>query len=184
MVEQKKPILSEPAQFGRFFSDYRERYVRIAYSYVYQMDVARDIVTDSFLYVWERREELDSEVNLKGYVYLCVRNRCISWLRERSMRTRVEDELSRHAELKRRAALDSLSDDTSDRLFAKEVSDIFREELLRMPALTRAVFEASRNEQMTYKDIALQYGISVRRVTAEIQYALQRLRLSLKDYLA
>ena len=182
-MEQKKPILSEPGRFGRFFSDYRDRYVRIAYSYVYDWDTARDIVTDSFLYVWERRDELASEVNLKGYVYLCVRNRCISWLRERQMRSRIEDELSRNAEWKRRAALDSLSDDTSDRLFASEVSDIFRDELERMPALTREIFEASRYEQMTYREIALRYSISIRRVAAEIQYALQRLRTSLKDYL-
>lgn len=184
LMESKYSILTDSERFGRFFAEYRDHFVKIAYSYLYDMDAARDIVTDSFVYVWERRYELSSEQNLKGYVYMCVRNRCISWLRERSVRVRIEDELSRSAEWKLRLSVDSLSDnDISDKLFLNEVSEVFRDRMASMPRRTREIFEASRNENMTYKEIALRYGISVRSVTAEIQTALRLLRASLRDYL-
>ena len=68
-------------------------------------------------------------------------------------------------------------------MLGDEARNIYAEELSRMPELTRAVFLASRDEGLTYQEIALRYGISVRKVTSEIQKALCKLRISLKDYL-
>lgn len=171
-------------EFGKFFSEYRGHFVRIAYSYVRDMDAAKDIVTDSFAYLWERRGELTSHDNLKGYVYYCVRNRCNSHLRQRLIHLKAHDELTKTARWEIQAGLDSLgSDEISDRLFQQEVIDIFRQALDRMPARTRDIFQASRQEGMTYQQIADKYGLTLRKVTYEIQSALQHLRRSLKDYL-
>ncbi len=171
-------------KFGKFFSEYKGHFIRIAYSYVRDMDVAKDIVTDSFAYLWERCGELTSHDNLKGYVYYCVRNRCNSHLRQKLLHLKVHDELTKTARWEIQAGLDSLSsDEISGRLFQQEVIDIFQKELDRMPARTRKIFQASRQEGMTYQQIADKYGLPLRKVTYEIQSALQHLRRSLKDYL-
>ncbi len=70
-----------------------------------------------------------------------------------------------------------------DRLFAAEVEQIVARELKNMPELTRRIFEANRLYNKTYAEIADELGIPVRRVTAEMQHALSRLRIALKDYL-
>ncbi len=52
-----------------------------------------------------------------------------------------------------------------------------------MPKLTKDIFLASREEEMTYMQIAARFNVSRRKVTSEIQRALKLLRRSLKDYL-
>lgn len=171
-------------EFGKFFSEYKSHFVNIAYSYIHDMDAARDIVTDSFVYLWERRSELTSETNIKGYVYCCVRNKCNSYLRGKITHSKAKDEISKTALTMMQSSLNSLSnDEITQKLFHKEVAAIFQKELARMPQRTREIFEASRNDDLTYQEIAEKYGISVRRVTSEIQSALHILRHALKDFL-
>jgi RNA polymerase sigma-70 factor (ECF subfamily) len=55
--------------------------------------------------------------------------------------------------------------------------------LENLPELTRKVFEAHRFYNKTYAEIADELGIPVRRVTTEMQRALSRLKVALKDYL-
>lgn len=177
-------ILYSADAFGNFFSEYRGHFVRIAFSYVRDLDAAKDIVTDSFVYLWERRAELAAETNLKGYVYCCIRNRCNSYLRSKLSHLKIHDEISKEMQWQIRSSLHSLAnDEISDKLFHKEVIAIFQAELERMPQRTREIFLASRAEHLTYAEIAERFDIPVRRVTSEMQAALQQLRGALKDYL-
>lgn len=170
--------------FSRLFLESRKSFENIAFSYVHERNAAEDIVTDSFLYLWEHRNEVDWESNLKGYLYLAVRSRCVSYLRKQQNPTNTESGSSSVISWKMETSLSSLEDDsTLSRMLGDEARNIYAEELSRMPELTRAVFLASRDEGLTYQEIALRYGISVRKVTSEIQKALCKLRISLKDYL-
>ena len=138
---QRDGSIFNPEDFGRFFSENNARFVDIAFSYVRDMDAAQDIVMDSFVRIWQRREELADETNMRGYAYMCVRNRCCSYLRQVSMRRQLSPTDMRLAQ----SSIESLPQD--------------------------------------YAEIAERFGISVRRVTSEIQSALQILRRALKDYL-
>lgn len=170
--------------FSRLFLESRKSFENIAFSYVHERNAAEDIVTDCFLYLWEHRNEVDWESNLKGYLYLAVRSRCVSYLRKQQNLTDTESGSSSAISWKIETSLSSLEDDsTLSRMLGDEARNIYAEELSRMPELTRAVFLASRDEGLTYQEIALRYGISVRKVTSEIQKALCKLRISLKDYL-
>ena len=75
-------------EFDKLFND-KERFIRIAYSYINDMEMATDITTDGFMYLWEHREHLDFDVNIKGYIYNYVKTRCISHLRKRKSMLKV-----------------------------------------------------------------------------------------------
>ena len=60
-------------EFCKLYELSRPFYERIAFSYMYDKEEARDIVTDCFLYLWRHRQEV-----VKGYLYFAVRNRCLS----------------------------------------------------------------------------------------------------------
>ena len=165
-MNPESSILRSSDAFGKFFSEYRGHFVNIAASYVRDLDVAKDIVTDSFVYLWERRAELTEETNIKGYMYCCVRNRCNSYLRSKLSHLKIQGELTKEMQWQIRSSLHSLgSNEISDKLFHKEMIDIFQA------------------EKPTHRKIADRFGIPVRRVTSEIQTALQCLRRALKDYL-
>lgn len=79
-------------EFDKLFND-KERFIRIAYSYINDMEMATDITTDGFMYLWEHREHLDFDVNIKGYIYNYVKTRCISHLRKRKSMLKAQSEL-------------------------------------------------------------------------------------------
>lgn len=169
--------------FSRLFEG-RRNFENIAFSYVHDRDAAKDIVTDCFIYLWEHRDKLEGEDNIKGYLYMCVRARCISWLRRQQTASKAHDEMSDIIRLRIETSLNSLSDnELAQKLYHSEISGIFKKELMGMPSLTKEIFLASREEDLTYQQIAARFNVSRRKVTSEIQRALKLLRRSLNDYI-
>lgn len=167
-------------EFCKLYELSRSNYERIAFSYVNDKEEARDIVTDCFLYLWGHRHEVEDR-NIKGYLYLAVRNRCLSCLRSRRSMQKTKDEITELMTLRSKMALENLSGTTP--VYSDEIILLFRKALERMPEMTRKVFQASRQGELTYRQIALEYNLTVRQVTTEIQLALKCFRLTLKDYL-
>ena len=120
----------------------------------------------------------------KGYIYFCVRTRCANHIKEQEVLRRAKNEITKDAYWKLQSSLNSLSsDELSKKLFQSEIIELFSRELAKMPELTRAVYQASRQEGLTYQQIAERYNISTRQVASEMQRAYAQLRVPLKDYL-
>lgn len=79
-------------EFCKLYELSRPFYERIAFSYMYDKEEARDIVTDCFLYLWRHRQEVEDR-NIKGYLYFAVHNRCLSCLRSRKSLQKTKDEI-------------------------------------------------------------------------------------------
>ena len=171
------------AEFGRLFATWRARFEAIACRYVRSAAVAEDLVSDSFMSFWENRGRIPADANLQAYILIIVRNKCLDWLRAQSLHAKIEQEVY---ELRRRvlaADIRSLQAFNPEEIFSEEVAAIVRQSLDRLPELTRDVFIARRFEEMSYKEIAEKYGITVRRVEFELEKAVKQLRVALKDYL-
>lgn len=174
-MDRQTPVLTSD-EFGKFFSEYKNRFVSIAYGYVHDTDIAKDIVTDSFMYLWEHREQVNMAENIKGYIYFCVRTRCANHIKEQEVLRRAKNEITKDAYWKLQSSLNSLSsDELSKKLFQSEIIELFSRELAKMPELTRAVYQASRQEGLTYQQIAERYNISTRQVASEMQRAYAQL---------
>lgn len=119
--------------------------------------------------------------NIKGYLYFAVHNRCLSCLRSRKSLQKTKDEIEQLMSLRSKIAVQNLSG--GDPVYSDEILLLFRQALGNMPEKIRRVFEASRQGELTYQQIAIKYGITVRQVSSEIQLALKTFRLALKDYL-
>ena len=155
-------------EFDRLYSEYKSRFIVIAYALLRDKTLAEDLVTDSFLLLWEKRREIQlSQDEFPAYILIQIQHQM--YLRGmRNIRT----------------SLGLLEDcDLSKVLFHKDVEEIFRRRLAEMPELSAQIFIANRFEDQTYQQIAERYGISVRKVTREIQRCLHLLREDLGDYL-
>ena len=170
-IQGRESVAMTTAEFGRLFATWRARFEAIACRYVRSAAVAEDLVSDSFMSFWENRGRIPADANLQAYILIIVRNKCL------------EQEVY---ELRRRvlaADIRSLQAFNPEEIFSAEVAAIVRQSLDRLPELTREVFVARRFEELSYKEIAEKYGITVRRVEFELEKAVKQLRVALKDYL-
>lgn len=182
MSDDKINIISS-TEFGKLFSEYKSRFVTVAYGYLRDEMVAEDIVSDCFLSFWDKRNTLPADVNAPAYIMTSVKNRCLNWLNEQSRHAEIEQKLHQTRQRVTQVNIRSLELCDPQELFAGEVAEIVARQLAMMPELTRDVFKANRYMDKTYKEIAEEFDIPPRRVEYELQKAVRLLQIALKDYL-
>lgn len=170
-------------RFCDSFHDTRDKYLHFALRFVRERSAAEDLINDSFVTFWERREMLPPETVCEAYFYTIVKNKCLNYLRDRQTRSRIHDDLHDTSWRLRQYDLASLESYDPNLIFSSEIQTILEEQLRSLPDLTRCIFRDNRFEHLTYEEIARKYDISVWKVAREIQTALQSLRHALKDYL-
>ena len=57
----------------------------IAYEYVEDYYISQNIVEDVMMSIWEKREQLIISTSVKSYLLTSVHNKCIDYLRSRSL---------------------------------------------------------------------------------------------------
>ncbi len=173
------------SEFDRLYAEYKPRFIVIANAVLRDKTLAEDLVTDGFLYFWEKRAEIALVAdNIPAYILGIIRHKCIDALRERQSRFHAQQHIYQDQLRAIRENLEVLEEcDLSKILFHRDVEEIFRRRLAEMPELTAQVFMASRFEELTYEEIAHKYNLSVRQVTRKIQQCLKILRDDLGDYL-
>ena len=148
--------------FEELYNCYKVRFERFAISYIQDRSVAEDIVTDSFVYWWEHRDRVGSkDENPAAYILATIRHKCLNHLRALQVRLRSHNEIR----------------ESQSRIVQENIRS------LELPELTRYIFIDQRLKGKSYRDIAVEYAISERRVETELARALDKLRRRLKDYL-
>ncbi|MEM6699494.1 MAG: RNA polymerase sigma-70 factor [Bacteroidota bacterium] len=145
-----------------------------AQQYVEDWDAAQDLCQKVFIQLWEKRTTLDSNQNLKSYLFTAVRNRCLNYIRDhKKYRSKILDLDCGNIEFAEQAI---------DRLAANDLQTIIEEALNQLPEKCRKVFEMSRFQEMKYKEIAEELEISQKTVEAHMSKALKLLRAHLKEH--
>lgn len=143
---------------------------------------AENIVDDAFFHIWEIREHLGVQTSLKAYLFASVRNRSLNYLAS-SVRRKYQDMTDDEYTVVLNSLTAISKDDIYGKLFEEELKKRLMQELDSLSAECREVFEKSRFDGLTYKEIAETLGISVNTVKYHMKNALTVLRNGVGKYL-
>lgn len=161
--------------FEQLFKNEFKGLVLFAIQYVKEYESAREIVQEAFIGLWDKRDQIDLSRPVKSYLSTTVRNRSLNYLRDnKKFDTRL---------LTQENLYPLASYEHADRLVEKELSEKIQEAISGLPERCKEVFLLSRNEHLTYQEIADKLQISVKTVETQMSKALQHLRIHLKEYL-
>lgn len=160
----------------------RSKYRNFALRFVHNRDAAEELVSDSLMRLWEKRDEVDFE-NIEAYFYVVLKNSCIEWLRSRQTHFKVHNKIYDTAYRLLTYDIATLECFDPNLIFTREIRDIMHRQLNRMPELSRRIFLDSRFDDLSYEEIAAKYGVSKIKVAREIQSVLKNLKTALHDYL-
>ena len=107
----------------------------------------------------------------------------MEWLRKVEKQSRIRNEIYDKSYRLRQYDISSLDAFDTNRIFTNEIRDITVCQLKLLPDITRKIFLDSRFSCLNYDEIAQKYGVSKIKVRREIQRALTKLKMALKDYL-
>lgn len=154
-----------------------------AKSYVHDEMVSEDIVSDSIIKLWQL---MKSEVVEKPEALLMtiIRNKALDYLKHQSIsisvKQNIEDQHQRELNLR---ILSLKACDPND-IFSSEIMEIIDSAMLQLPKQTQAIFNFSRFDNLSQKEIAEKTGLSTKSVEYHINKSLKLLRVKLADYLS
>lgn len=133
-------------------------------------ELATDIAQDTFMRIWEKQMDIDPK-KVKGLLFKIASDLFISAYRKEKVAFNffnnfVPDESSLTPE---------------DDLNYSELKNAYEEALKSMPEKQRVVFLMNRIDELKYKEIADQLGLSVKAIEKRMSQALEHLRTELKS---
>lgn len=159
--------------FEAMFKAYYNPLCGYVATYLGSRDAAEDVVEDLFARLWRDREGWEVRGPLRPYLLAAARCGAINHLRHEAVRRRTAPLLS----FETAAAAEPTAADT-----AFEVEELRRRlerTLAALPPRTREAFVLSRNEGLSYDEVAVRMGISPKTVGVHIGRALATLRKAL-----
>ncbi|HBL77680.1 MAG: hypothetical protein A2W90_02775 [Bacteroidetes bacterium GWF2_42_66] len=168
-----------------FIALFRNYYIGLcSYSrrYVGRADIAEEIVSGTFLRMWEKHETLEISSSVKAYLFQAVCNNSLYFLRKLKNEEKIEDYF-RDNSYENIATESSSFGLPEQSLLMEEMSDKIEEVINQLPSQQQKVFKLKRFENKKNKEIAEIMGISVKTVEMHLSKAMFSLRSSLKNYM-
>ena len=147
--------------------------VRYAARQVADVDLARDIVQETFIQIWERRRAWKPRGSARAYLYRIVRNLVIDEKRRQAVRRRWL------ASRDRRSATHVATPDQV--LDAKLLTEVFEHAVAALPDRRREVFELVFMRGLSHADAAAVMGLSPQTVANQMSNALRTVRKAVAD---
>lgn len=161
---------SDEVAYAEIYRRFKDLLFLHAYRMLQDEDVAKDVVQEVFISIWDKREEINVSA-LDGYLYSSIRNRILNIISHQKVVDRYMSSLNDY--LEQGIAL------TDEWIREKELIKMVEEEIAKLPPKMREVFELSRNQQLSHKQIGELLGISDQTVKKHVNNALKILRSKL-----
>ena len=151
-------------------------------SYVHDDMVAEDIVAESLVKYCRLVSAGENEIT-EALLLTILKNKALNYLRHKAIHVAAIENLEeiKHRELSIR--ISTLEACDPKEIFSDEVNRIIHKTLKNLPEQTHRIFEMSRFENKTVKEIADETNLTIKGVEYHITKALKALRINLKDYL-
>ncbi|SHG26241.1 RNA polymerase sigma-70 factor [Flagellimonas flava] len=157
--------------FRKLFELYWESMFIRAKSILLDEDVAKDVVQEIWLNLWQKREHGNFE-NFEAYIFKSVSNGCFKYLRDHKLKT---------VHVRAIAALElPQASDITNKHNLDQTRYIIEKSLTELPPRCQQIFRLSRIEAASNEEIAERLGISKRSVENQMSIALKSIRQNLR----
>lgn len=152
--------------FKETYNEYFEIICRFLNYYTHDYSVIEEVVQDIFVDLWDSYEGKNIQY-IKTFLYNSARNRMLNYLRDKENHVVLLEKWAR-IELEKSEAVDCVDRDLFCQLLQAAVESL--------PEKCKEIFILSREEQLSYKEIAQIKGISVKTVENQMGIALKKIR--------
>jgi RNA polymerase sigma-70 factor (family 1) len=171
------------SEFNDLYVNWYSRAFHFACEYVMIEEDAENIVQDTFLRLYERKDFLDSSLNIIAYMFTSIKNGCLDFIHRSLSEDMLKEELQNEYVLSMKIKYDSL--EILDTNFGNEKSIEIKldEALQKLPERCREIFIMNKLQGVKQKQIAEKLNISVNTVESQMSIAYKKLYQALKDCL-
>lgn len=171
---------SDLAAFRELYDAGYNSLLTFAMSFLKEKEIAKDIVQETYLSLWENRHQIHLIRNINGYLYKNVKNRCLNYYKHLQI---IENHRDRnYIQLKE---IELSAPDRFNNVFEYINHEELNERIINilddLPEDRQKIFKLSRFHGLKNYEIAEKLNISVRTVDTQIYRAMKVFKEKLKD---
>jgi len=162
------------------YTEIYNRYFQLIYTHVYKKfqdtELAKDVVHDVFAYLWFKRQHIAQVNDLGAYLFTAARNKVFDLFAHEKVEQKHYNSLQIFLS---ENSVFPTDQQTRERDFQAYIN----KQIAELPPKMRQVFELSRKEQLSYKEIAERLSTSENNVSKQVNNAVRILRTKLSSIL-
>lgn len=162
------------AAFRSLFEQYADKMYAVVYNYTKSRFVAEELVQELFIRVWKYKRQLRKVEDPAAYLYRMVFNHINTYLKRTANEKRILDNV--------RSQADHPSEELIRQLEANDMSRLIAAAINRLPPQKKTIYLLSREQGLSYQEIAEQLHLSPNTVKNHLVEATKLLRNYLKDH--
>lgn len=160
--------------FDSIFNNWHKKVYHYALGKTNSRYIAEETVQRVFIKLWKNLTEKDIPVHIEAQIFTISRTVLLDVVKEETNRRKLlATEKNDH----------TYSDSPMDIFQTKELDNHIQKAIESMPAARKEIFQLSRFEHLSYKEIADKLSISPKTVENHISLALKTLRKTLFRYI-
>lgn len=167
-------IKGDEDAFCELYVAYKNRLIYFAMYFLRSRDYAEDVYQEAFAAIWKGRSFIDPDISFSSYLYTIVRNRVFNQLRDQEREAAFYEQLLWDAE--------GEYNDTYRAIFSDDLHRLLAQAIDQLTPRQREIFDLSRVNHLSHKEIADKLGISVSTVNSSITTSLTAIRAYLSKH--
>ncbi len=154
--------------FNLLFDKYYIQLCSFSNLIISNQQLAEEVVSDVFVKIWVKKENIDINTSVKSYLYKSTKNTTISYLRKKQIDEVSLDEIINQQE--------GNTSNPELLIIQEERIDQLKNILSILPKKSKLVFQMHRFHQLRYSDIAEIMNVSVKSIEKHMSKSMKILR--------
>lgn len=165
-------LFKDKAAFKTFFDEHYNAICNYIYNYLNDAVIAEDIVQETFLNLWQKRNDYDMPHSLEAFAYKSSKNKALEHIRsQKSYKKHIQEAALSRLQVTKPAEMSSQY---------SRLEELHRS-IRHLPPKCRKVFELHKFNGLSYAEIAEQETISINTVENHMVKAMKRLREAMSN---
>ena len=138
--------------FDHIFHQYKRLIFSYCLKFIKSRSLAEELTHDVFIKVWEKREDINTELSFKAYLHTICRNHIINYLKKASRSDHLREEIKDNMPCERYSL--------ENQIIFNEYSAILNQAIEQLPPKRKQIYQLCMLKGKSYEDVAFQYSIS------------------------
>lgn len=145
--------------FNDIYCRYREPLLNFLHALLKDLDEAKEITQKVFIDIWIKKENIDPDKNIQGFLFRIARNYVMNYFDHEKVRKKY----AAHSAVNRDFGISP-----EEHAFATDIDHVICLAIDRMPRKRQTVFKLKYENGMSYEEIARELSVRVETIRSHI----------------
>jgi RNA polymerase sigma-70 factor (family 1) len=166
-------VNNDESSYRRLFEIFFPSLKRFACCLLRSAELAEEAASDTMIVVWEQRQRLTEIENIRVWLFVVIRNKCLNILKQQQARTTLSlDDI--------RVEVSFPGSDPEQICINSEIRKKMEKAINSLPPRCKLIFKLIKEEGLSYKEVAVILDISPKTVDAQLVTALRKLTQAIR----